>query len=151
MTVVSYTPRQQAANRKKWIKALRSGKYKQGKGYLHIKGEKQDSFCCLGVACDLALKAGVELKTQQVTATNKDDEVQVMMYDHEQGELPEEVQKWLGLATVCGTFSTKNGFKYLTSLNDGDDPAGIKGKSFKQISNIIEKHEKSLTTIKNAL
>ncbi|MEM6815307.1 MAG: hypothetical protein AAF600_13130 [Bacteroidota bacterium] len=31
----------------KWIEALRSGKYNQGKGYLHNDG----GYCCLGVAC----------------------------------------------------------------------------------------------------
>ena len=35
--------------KKKWLKALRSGKYKQGRDALRI-GNK---FCCLGVLCDL--------------------------------------------------------------------------------------------------
>ena len=33
---------------KKWLTALRSGKYEQGKGYLKNTDEK---YCCLGVAC----------------------------------------------------------------------------------------------------
>lgn len=33
--------------KKKWVKALRSGKYKQGQGYLKVN---EDSYCCLGVA-----------------------------------------------------------------------------------------------------
>jgi hypothetical protein len=33
----------------KWLEALRSGKYKQGRQGLR----KVDSFCCLGVLCDL--------------------------------------------------------------------------------------------------
>lgn len=40
--------------RKAWVKALRSGKYQQGKGALR-DGE---GFCCLGVLADLAVKAG---------------------------------------------------------------------------------------------
>lgn len=32
---------------KKWADALRSGKYKQGQGYLH--DEDEDTYCCLGV------------------------------------------------------------------------------------------------------
>ncbi len=35
--------------KQRWMDALRSGKYKQGRGYLH----KDDSFCCLGVLCDV--------------------------------------------------------------------------------------------------
>ena len=34
----------------KWIAALRSGKYKQGKGAL----QRNESFCCLGVLCEVA-------------------------------------------------------------------------------------------------
>lgn len=40
--------------KKKWVSALKSGKYKQGSGYLR---NVNDEFCCLGVACDLV---GVE-------------------------------------------------------------------------------------------
>lgn len=38
---------EQKRNRKKWIQALRSGKFKQGMNYL----EKNGKHCCLGVAC----------------------------------------------------------------------------------------------------
>lgn len=34
----------------KWIAALRSGAYKQGKGRLR----RGDSYCCLGVLCEVA-------------------------------------------------------------------------------------------------
>lgn len=34
---------------KRWIEALRSGKYKQGRDYLKI----HDQYCCLGVMCDI--------------------------------------------------------------------------------------------------
>jgi len=38
---------------KRWIKALRSGKYKQTSGKL----QDTDGFCCLGVACELFNKS----------------------------------------------------------------------------------------------
>lgn len=34
----------------KWVEALRSGKYKQGRGTLR---RKNGTFCCLGVLCDV--------------------------------------------------------------------------------------------------
>lgn len=38
----------------KWLKALRSGKYKQGMELLKFEGDnKQTRFCCLGVLCDV--------------------------------------------------------------------------------------------------
>src|SRR4051794_35352962 len=35
----------------KWVDALRSGKYKQGKGLLR---DFNDNYCCLGVLCEIA-------------------------------------------------------------------------------------------------
>lgn len=43
-------PKLPKAFKKKWLKALRSGKYKQGQGLLKEHGE----YCCLGVACVVA-------------------------------------------------------------------------------------------------
>lgn len=40
-------------DKEKWVAALRSGMYKQGKEALYNK--KGNSFCCLGVARDLGL------------------------------------------------------------------------------------------------
>ena len=47
-------------NIKRWLRALRSGKYKQARGNLHKttnKGE-QDGFCCLGVMIDITDRKG---------------------------------------------------------------------------------------------
>lgn len=38
----------------KWIKALRSGKFKQGKGAL----QTEQGYCCLGVACAVLIPEG---------------------------------------------------------------------------------------------
>lgn len=45
----------QAANRKEWVAALRSGKYVQGGGFLRTP---EDKYCCLGVLCDLQESPG---------------------------------------------------------------------------------------------
>lgn len=37
----------------KWLKALRSGKYKQGMESLSQGRGEQKTFCCLGVLCDV--------------------------------------------------------------------------------------------------
>ena len=36
--------------KRKWVKALRSGNYKQGEGFL----QNRNAYCCLGVACIVA-------------------------------------------------------------------------------------------------
>ncbi len=38
--------------KKKWLAALRSGKYKQGKGKL--ESSIDNTYCCLGVACKIS-------------------------------------------------------------------------------------------------
>lgn len=41
--------------KRKWLTALRSGKYKQGEGYLRQKNyHNKIEYCCLGVLCDVA-------------------------------------------------------------------------------------------------
>lgn len=42
------------AQLKTWVKALRSGKFKQGIGFLY--DDVEDSYCCLGVAARVCLR-----------------------------------------------------------------------------------------------
>jgi hypothetical protein len=44
--------------RNKWIKALRSGEYKQGAGKLCVQQRGGDEFCCFGVAADILVLDG---------------------------------------------------------------------------------------------
>src|SRR3954466_4218538 len=45
--------------KEKWVAALRSGEYKQGRSYLHSQNpDGEDRFCCLGVLCELAVQEG---------------------------------------------------------------------------------------------
>jgi hypothetical protein len=57
------TPKSKPATiRREWVKALRSGKYKQGKEQLHTPIDRynpEEKHCCLGVLELLAVKAGV--------------------------------------------------------------------------------------------
>lgn len=41
--------------KKKWLEALRSGEYEQGRGAL----QKGGMFCCLGVLCEVAVKEDI--------------------------------------------------------------------------------------------
>lgn len=62
----------------KWVAALRSGEFKQGKHYLH-KGE---TFCCLGVLCEI-------LKTPKKTIENTD----ITVYENSAYSLPPNLEK----------------------------------------------------------
>lgn len=55
--------------RDKWIRALRSGKYKQVTGWL--KRPKSNDYCCLGVLCNVAGETrGIE-SYRSLTSFNK--------------------------------------------------------------------------------
>ena len=44
--------------KKKWVDALRSGKYRQGRMRLRVVDPNGDKFCCLGVRCDMVDPSG---------------------------------------------------------------------------------------------
>ncbi|NJO64368.1 MAG: hypothetical protein HC836_41230 [Richelia sp. RM2_1_2] len=51
--------------KQKWIVALRSGNYKQGRELLCIVNEKkEEEYCCLGVLCEIAAKENIVEKTK---------------------------------------------------------------------------------------
>jgi hypothetical protein len=108
-----------------WIEALESGEYKQAVSYLSIHG----LYCCLGVACEVAIKHGVE-----VTRAYRDEIVQ---YDGDHSLLPPSVQKWLGLRCNDGGFEVAHDDWIeevnLATLND-------EGATFQEIANVIREN-----------
>lgn len=76
-------------NIRKWVEALRSGKYKQGTGALKTVENGMEWHCCLGVACEVAIKNGVNLNTSV--------ESHRVIFDGFFGGLPTKVSIWLGL------------------------------------------------------
>jgi hypothetical protein len=78
-------------NMTKLAEALESGEYEQARGYLR----KDDKFCCLGVACDLAATAGIggwsDKRPDAYGVTF------VVNGKSSNGNLPDEVVAWLGI------------------------------------------------------
>ena len=110
--------------KKKWVAALRSGEYRQGTGRLR---SKDDRFCCLGVLCDLAVRADV------LGAPERGDGYYLYGDEYRvSGSLPREVQAWAETDSACGRLNVEvRGFRYLDSLNDG-------GATFEEIADVIE-------------
>ena len=111
-------------NAKKWVAALRSGNYEQGRGALCREGK----YCCLGVACVVAIENGLE-----VTAVKELSDREIVLYDKQFSFPPTSVQKWLGLYTKCGSDSVD-----LVVANDND------GLSFSEIADLIEANQSDL-------
>lgn len=108
-------------NAKAWIKALRSGEYKQG---IVVLRNERDEYCCLGVACDLYCK---NVKDIYDPITIK--------YGGNSSYLPAQVAKWIGLRDTLGKFDC--GQRSLASFNDF-------GTTFSEIADIIESEPEGL-------
>lgn len=109
-------------NAQKWVAALRSKKYTQGKDCL----AQHDQFCCLGVLCELAIENGVPLvKTEGSSGLTH--------YDGSSTYLPLSVKKWIGLKTNRGHFGK-------SSLADKND----EGFTFEHIARLIEDNAEEL-------
>ena len=84
--------------RQKWVEALRSGEYSQGKSKLRRKeSDEKDSFCCLGVLCELAVKEGV-------IEAARDQGSSYYIYVGDSNYLPEKVREWVGLTERSGAY-----------------------------------------------
>ncbi len=112
-----------------WTKALRSGKYKQTVGRLNRDNLE---FCCLGIACEVALADGVDLDVSSKTVDSEPRGLEISYNDHT-GSLPDAVAEWLGIDSDGGlVFEDMNDKRLsLAVLNDG-------GMTFDQIADIID-------------
>jgi hypothetical protein len=116
-----------------WALALESGLYDQGTGQLvkvtsdHLPRQ----YCCLGVLCDLANKAGVKAS----------DDPEIKRYGWGFGTngatLPECVIEWAGMATPSGMYGQRPEEDLLIARNDNGD-------SFAEIARIIRDHAEEL-------
>lgn len=96
------------------VDALRSGEYKQGEGSLRRNLEGNPKFCCLGVACDIAKKNGLEIK---ILGDEEDDND--VFYDEEGEFLPDSVRDWYGFVDMDPIVDTELHGKILaTEAND---------------------------------
>lgn len=109
--------------KKLWVEALRSGKYQQGRGELRC----DDTFCCLGVLCDLHAKA---------TGMAWEDKCR---YLGQVGTLPDDVLDWSGLPDKNPLIAGRR----LSVHNDGwkrNRAPEQRAKKFPRIADLIEKH-----------
>lgn len=124
--------------RAEWVKALRSGKYKQAEGQLRYRsitgGHK---YCCLGVACDVYSK---KVRHRDLWDVNS--------FLNRETELPEVVREWLGLAHGCASFKEAKRrwvgareFKIFSLISANDEAHW----DFNKIADAIENDELEVT------
>jgi len=103
----------------RWLKALRGQRYLQGTGGLRFG----NSFCCLGVLCDLHAK-------ESFLGWDYDADTGLYRYLGETVMLPRSVCKWAGI-------DTSNPLVLKVALSTHND---TKKLSFERIGRLIERH-----------
>lgn len=125
----------------KWLTALRSGEYKQGQAYMRTD---HDEYCCLGVLCELAVRAGV-IPAPTLGVAGPADQESCYLYGGEHKEpyyLPREVVDWAELdhesdPTIYGLeVDDGEANDFGTTLSGMND----RGDTFEEIAEIIEDH-----------
>jgi len=130
---------------KKWVKALRSGDYQQGKESLcreEVSGDYK--YCCLGVACDIL----TEDDWVEYPILTEDDWVEYpsktlwTIGKYEEFDIPDSIDKHGWGSTETTSFPSFETLKkmglnadYAQELAECND----RGWSFKRIANKIEK------------
>lgn len=105
--------------KERWIKALRSGEYKQGMGGLR---NTEDEFCCLGVLCDV-VKSDLGLKWDLIKDSGY---YNISSYNE----------------CLPGIISNYTNISNYGELPNGDELTGYnddRGYTFEQLADIIEK------------
>lgn len=122
----------------KWLAALRSGDYEQGRDALRT-GTRHRQYCCLGVLCDLAVKEGI---IGQPILIDRDwtygDTTHTSW-----SALPLTVAQWAGLYNPDDLSHTSGfGIDAMATSPEGDRTSlsslNDSGKTFEQIADIIE-------------
>ena len=119
-----------------WVKALRSGEYEQGRGYLQHDGK----FCCLGVLCEVMIDSDMPLDRQGHYNIINGEKHKIMHYGSvelgrdQSATLPIEVMKWSdwSLSSINGAIRFGDEITTLTALNDSGE------FTFNQIADVIE-------------
>ncbi|CAB4140973.1 hypothetical protein UFOVP401_47 [uncultured Caudovirales phage] len=118
--------------KKRWVAALRSGKYRQGSGHLR----KDGCYCALGVLCDLFVQ---DREHEGVSWDTTFDEYYFVRYEKDQATyyyefLNPAVMKWAGVRHENPAFWMESAEEYFTVSDLNDDQT----LSFEEIATIIE-------------
>lgn len=110
----------------RWIEALRSGEYKQARTKLKkIKSGGKESFCCLGVLCDLYAQDNpkkIGWNKRIVDPDNKRNKIDAFSREVNYGGLPNFVRDWSGITWEHDSLIMNDEYQY----------------NFKQIADWIE-------------
>ena len=113
--------------KKKWVAALRSGKYRQGQLQLKREIKRGNEYCCFGVLYEcLGLRWG-KLTGRYRALTSLSN-------------CPADVSQVLRQVINPRIYGDATVGRYLSAHNDGSDLNGIRHWSFNEIADWVERH-----------
>lgn len=119
--------------KERWVKALRSGKYKQAKRRLvqvkrtPVLNREKRSYCCLGVLCEIAVQDNIIGPATPYAIHGGD-----YAYSNHETFPPPQVKEWSGFDVNSLRFEIDNESYSIVGLNDDLE------WSFDQIADLIE-------------
>ena len=112
--------------KERWLKALRSGKYRQGTGSLcYVNEDEQVCYCCLGVLTELYIQEHEDAKWSPMGGSS-------LSYKGEAGVLHEDIRYWSGILATNPMVEYNNERETLSHCNDDY------GCDFNRIADLIE-------------
>jgi len=112
------------ARRRHLVEALRSGEFQQGNGQLErTASDATPKHCCLGVACRVAMRDGLDLEVDESRLNTR--------FDEQQYYAPSSIVEWYGFRSNHGGRVGCGAATDLAHLNDS-------GLSFAEIADVIE-------------
>lgn len=92
------------------IQALRSGRFKQGHSVLaRVHDDESVSYCCLGVACRVALENGVEMEVR--IRKSPGGIAKDLIFNGSGGYMPMSVKEWFGFEDTNPLLVKDDGFR----------------------------------------
>lgn len=124
----------------RWVAALRSGEYEQGKNFLNRDGK----FCCLGVLSEIAVQDGVIDPPEEVGLASG-DLLEGLAYDGCRGHLSQEVSKWAGFPSEYDNWNQEEIYDSIPRVLVDGEPCPLSylndhGKNFSELADLIEEY-----------
>ncbi len=120
--------------KEQWAADLESGDYAKCTGALCRPGKGHDSFCCLGLLCNIFAEqqGGEEGFDEKIGKDGSSLRAPCLTFDGEKGILPRRVREWAGLESANPAIMHEGQKRCLATLNDGT--FGAEKLNFKEIA-----------------
>ena len=132
-----------------WVGTLEGNQFDQCRRFLCRKEGKSFSFCCLGIACEVAIENGIGLSVREADAPSI-----CVYYNQHNGVLPPVIERLMRFRGKQGMLSTSHLPKKLAQecmreIDEGNSLAALNDRKkwdFKRIAAFARKYPEAVFT-----